>query len=280
MKNDEGNKGTHEAAVPLQIEKVKEGTETRRLGKIIHYFVEIDSTNTYAFKRAQEGGVEGEIVVSEGQTRGKGRMGRHWASPAYLNLYFSVILRPKLPPAEAPQLTLMSAVALAETVQSFLPYPPEIKWPNDIIVGGKKLAGILTEASCESDKILFVIIGIGVNLNFTLALMPEAIQDHTTSILILTQKPVDRTAFMQRLIHNLDKCYGELEDKGFSFLARRWESFFGLKGKNIKIQMTSSPDQATCGKAMGIDSDGALILEDDRGVLRRIIAGEVFPGDS
>lgn len=280
MKNDEGGQESCRAAVPLQIGKLEEGAETRRLGKPIHYFVEIDSTNAYAFKRAQEGGAEGEIVISEGQTRGKGRMGRHWVSPSYLNLYFSVILRPKLPPAHAPQLTLMSAVAVAETVRSFLPYPPEIKWPNDIMVGGKKLAGILTETSCESDKILFVIIGIGVNLNFTPALMPEAIQDQATSMLILTQNPVDRTAFMRRLIHNLDKCYGELRDKGFSYLAPRWESFFGLKGKNIKVQMTTSPDQAIRGKAAGIDGDGALILEDDRGVLRRIIAGEVFPADS
>jgi BirA family biotin operon repressor/biotin-[acetyl-CoA-carboxylase] ligase len=280
MKNDEEDQGIHRAAVPLEIEKLKESAETCRLGKQIHYFVEIESTNAYAFKRAQEGGTEGEIVVSESQTRGKGRMGRHWVSPAYLNLYFSVILRPKVPPAHAPQLTLMSAVAVAETVQSFLPYPPEIKWPNDILVRGKKLAGILTESSCQSDKILFVIIGIGVNLNFTLALMPEAIQDRATSIRILTQKPVNRTAFMQRLIHNLDKCYGDFEDKGFSVLAHRWESFFALKGKNIKIQMTSSPDQAIRGKAIGIDGDGALTLQDDRGVLRRIIAGEVFPADS
>jgi BirA family biotin operon repressor/biotin-[acetyl-CoA-carboxylase] ligase len=174
---------------------------------------------------------------------------------------------------------LVSAVALAETVQFFLQYPPEIKWPNDIMVGGKKLAGILTESSCESDRILFVILGIGVNLNFPHDLMPEAIREQATSLLILNRKPVDRSDFMRRLIHNLDQCYGDLEDKGFSFLASRWESFFRLKGKKVRIEMGSSTDQPLWGRAMGIDDDGALLLEDDQGALRRIVAGQVIPAD-
>lgn len=280
MKNaDEGHR-VHRAATPLQIDQVREGAEKRRLGKQIHYFVELESTNTYAFKRAQEGGAEGEIVVSEGQTHGKGRMGRHWVSPAYVNLYFSVILRPKFPPACAPQLTLMSAVALAETFQSFVPQTPEIKWPNDIMVGGKKLAGILAESSCESNKILFVIIGMGVNLNYPHELMPEGIRKTATSTLILTQKEMDRSAFMRRLIHNLDQCYGELEDNGFAPLARRWESFFHLKGKKVRIEMGSPSGQPIWGRAVGIDEDGALLLVDDQGAMIRIVAGEVIPVDT
>lgn len=272
-KRDEGIEGW---GAPIQPEEIQRGLLTRRLGKKIHYFPEIDSTNLYAYKRAQQGGVEGETVIAEAQTRGKGRMGRSWLSPPYLNLYLSVLLRPKLPPIHAPQITLMSAVALAETLQSFLSFPPEIKWPNDIIVRGKKLAGILTESSCERDRMLFVILGIGVNLNFPRELMPETIRESATSIMILTGKPVDRVAFTRRLIQGLDRCYGDLEDRGFSSMARRWEGFFQLRGKRVRVEMV---DQSVLGKAMGIDGDGALILEDEGGALKRVIAGDVIPLD-
>jgi hypothetical protein len=125
---------------PLQLQQVRDGLAIRRLGTNLHYFSEIDSTNSYA-------------------------------------LYFSVILRPQLPPVHAPQLTLMAAVALADTIASFIGTPPSIKWPNDILVGGKKLAGILTESSCDSERIEFVILGIGVNLNYPVPSMPEVIRE-------------------------------------------------------------------------------------------------------
>jgi len=214
---------------PLRPEEIQRGLETKRLGGKIYYFAEIDSTNVFARKRAQEGGLEGEVVIADSQTRGRGRLGRNWISPPCVNLYLSVILRPRLAPLHAPQITLMSAAALAETVRSFVPFLPEIKWPNDILVGGKKLAGILTESSCNADKILFVVLGIGVNLNFPRDQMPEAIRDSATSIMILTQSPVDRVVFARQLLLNLDRCYGELEEKGFPWIVRRWEGFFRLK---------------------------------------------------
>lgn len=262
---------------PLLPEEIQRGLVTKRLGERIYYFLEIDSTNLCAQRRAQEGGLEGEIVIAESQTQGKGRKGRSWASPPYLNLYLSVILRPKLPPLQAPQLTLMSAVALAETVQSFIPFPPEIKWPNDIIVQGKKLAGILTESCCESDRILYAVLGIGVNLNYPRDLMPDTIRDKATSVMILNQGPVDRAAFTRQLIQNLDRCYGDLEEQGFPFIAHRWESFFRLRGKKVRVEMMG---QTTMGKAIGIDGDGALILEDEAGDRKRIIAGDVIPIES
>jgi BirA family biotin operon repressor/biotin-[acetyl-CoA-carboxylase] ligase len=266
-----------ELNAPLDPEEIRKGLESRRLGKKVHYFSEIDSTNRFAFQRASEGGDEGEVVIAESQTRGKGRLGRSWFSPPGLSLYLSVILRPKLPPADAPKLTLVSAVALAETVQSFLGTPPAIKWPNDITVGGKKLAGILTESSCVADAVRFVIVGIGVNLNLPGELIPEEIRDRATSLLILTKKPVDRTAFATQLIHSLDRCYGELEDRGFPSIARRWERFFELRGRRVGVEM---PDRHLSGIARGIDADGALIVEEDGGALQRIIAGDVTPLDS
>jgi BirA family biotin operon repressor/biotin-[acetyl-CoA-carboxylase] ligase len=264
----------HQALNP---DEIRNGLESRRLGKRVHYFSEIDSTNRFAFERAQEGGEEGEVVIAESQTQGKGRMGRSWFSPPYLNLYLSVILRPKLPPASAPQITLMAAVALAETVHSFLDAPPSIKWPNDILVGGKKLAGILTESSCETDRLHFVIVGVGVNLNLPAELLPAELQNHATSLVDLRGKPVDRNAFARQLIQDLDRCYGKLEHKGFPWIARRWESFFDLRDRKVAVEMA---DERVSGIARGIDADGALILEEESGAFRKIIAGEVIPIES
>ena len=259
---------------PLQLQRTLDGLATRRIGSKLHYFAEIDSTNACARCLAEQGANEGEVVVAEAQTQGRGRLGRSWISPPFVNLYFSVILRPQLAPVHAPQLTLMAAVALADTVASFISTPPTIKWPNDILVGGKKLAGVLTESSCDSERIEFVILGIGVNLNYPVGSMPEVIRQRATSILSLTQKSIEREAFLQRLIHDLDRCYGELEEMGFDSLASRWEAFFALRDKRVRVEMI---DKIIVGTAKGIDRDGTLILVDDHGERQRIVAGDVFP---
>jgi BirA family transcriptional regulator, biotin operon repressor / biotin---[acetyl-CoA-carboxylase] ligase len=256
---------------PLRLQEVRDDLATRRLGTNLHYLSEIDSTNAYARRLAEQGAGEGEVIIAETQTRGRGRLGRSWVSPPFVNLHFSVILRPQLPPAHAPQITL---IALADTIGSFIRMPPTIKWPNDILVGGKKLAGVLTESSCDPERIEFVILGIGVNLNYPVASMPEVIRERATSILALTQKEVRREAFVRRLIQDLDRCYGELEERGFDSLALRWEALFGLRGKKVRVEMT---DSIMVGTAKGIHRDGTLILEDGQGELQRIVAGDVVP---
>lgn len=262
---------THQLIDPDDIEKT---ISTERLGKKIHWFETLSSTNIRAHELAQQGAAEGEIIVAEGQTQGKGRAGRNWVSPPYLNLYLSLILRPTLPPNRTPQITLMSAVALAETLQSFITAPPEIKWPNDILVEGKKIAGILTESCSEAHGVVYVVVGIGVNLNYPREQMPEAIQNQATSLLILNQETTHRTAFACRLIQDLDRCYGILEGNGFADIAKRWEGFFRMRGRQVRVNM---PDGVIQGKAMGIDTDGALILEEEGGHRERILAGDVVP---
>jgi len=264
---------SHESLSP---DKIQRTISTLRLGKKIHCFGTIPSTNLKAQALAKQGAADGEIVIAEEQTHGKGRMGRGWVSPPYLNLYLSVILRPKISPTLAPQFTLMSAVAIADTVQSILSFPPEIKWPNDILVDRKKIAGVLTESSCEPDRILFVIIGIGINLNFSREMMPESIQEKATSVLILTQRPVDRNAFTCRLIQSLDQCYGELENGGFASIMQRWDNYFRLRGKKVTVEM---PDRRVSGRVEGIDTDGTLILMGEGGDRERIVAGDVIPID-
>lgn len=262
------------AHVPLRVEEIRDALATARLGTKFHYFSEISSTNTHARALAENGAGEGEIVIAETQNAGRGRLGRRWSSPPYANLYFSLILKPKLLPAHAPQVTLMAAVALADTVAAFIPGLPTIKWPNDIMLDGKKLAGILTELSCDAERVNYAILGIGVNLNYPREMMPDEIRERATSVFESTQKTVSRESFLKGLIQALDRCYGELELSGFSAIAARWEARFGLRGRRVRVE---SLDQTLTGRAKGIDRDGALLLEDDSGALQRIVAGDVIP---
>ena len=164
------------SGVALDIARVKAYLGANRLGATLHYFREIGSTNTHARELAERGADEGEIVIAETQTHGRGRLGRRWESPPFTNLYLSLILRPTLPPRHAPQITLAAAVALVETVGSFLSGPPAIKWPNDILFDGKKLAGILTEAACDAGRVEYVVLGIGLNINYRIAAMPAELR--------------------------------------------------------------------------------------------------------
>jgi len=261
-------------SLPLQLEALQRNLVCQRLAVKFHHYIEVDSTNTRARQLADDGAPEGEIVIAEQQSRGRGRVGRNWISPPFINLYLSVVLRPHLPPAHAPQITLMAAVALADTVAQFVSEPPAIKWPNDILLRGKKLAGILTESSVSPERINYVILGIGVNINFSQVVMPEAIRERATSLLECAGEPVSREAFLGRLIQDLDRCYGILGEAGFNRIAQRWESYFSLRGKRVRVEMG---DEGLAGVAKGIDNDGALIIEGERRQFHRVLAGDVVP---
>ncbi|HEY5542303.1 MAG TPA: biotin--[acetyl-CoA-carboxylase] ligase [Candidatus Binatia bacterium] len=258
----------------LDITDVRARLSAKRLGTRFHYFAELDSTNTRARELAESGAAEGEIVIAESQTQGRGRLGRRWESPPLSNLYLSIVLRPGLPPKHAPQITLAAAVALVETVGSFLPRPPVIKWPNDILIDGKKLAGILTEAACDTECVQYVILGIGLNLNYRAETMPETLRQRATSMADRAGENLSRETVLVRLIHDLDRCYGELEESGFAALRPRWEAHFGLRGRRVRVELG---DQTIIGRAQGIDHEGALIVETDDEQRRSIIAGDVIP---
>jgi len=262
------------SGVALDIACVKAYLGANRLGATLHYFQEIGSTNTHARELAERGADEGEIVIAETQTHGRGRLGRRWESPPFTNLYLSLILRPTLPPRHAPQITLAAAVALVETVGSFLSGPPAIKWPNDILFDGKKLAGILTEAACDAGRVEYVVLGIGLNINYRIAAMPAELRQRATSIVDLAGTNVSRESVLVRLIQDMDRCYGELEESGFEALRPRWEAHFALRGQRVQVELGG---QTVVGRALGIDREGALIVEDDQGQRRSIVAGDVIP---
>jgi BirA family biotin operon repressor/biotin-[acetyl-CoA-carboxylase] ligase len=270
---DPDNGYRESATAPLSLRLVEQGLAAKILGSRLLYFDRIDSTNNCAKTLAQNGEPQGTIVIAEQQALGRGRLGRRWESPPFVNLYCSVILRPTLAPAETPWITLTAAVALAEAIESFSPLAPTIKWPNDILAGGKKLAGVLTEAVSTAERLEFVILGIGVNVNFSQESMPPEIRERATSLAVLAGAKISREDFLRRLIHHLDRCYGILEAAGFAEIAAHWDKRFDLRGRTVRVEMT---DRTVVGRAVGLDRGGALIVETDDGK-ERIVAGDVIP---
>ena len=246
--------------------------KTNWIGRTIHYFRAVDSTNVQAYQLALRGAGEGEIVIAESQEKGRGRLGRHWFSPPFLNLYLSVILRPKIPPHQASLMTLMAAVATAEAIEKTSGLRAVIKWPNDLLMNGRKLAGLLNEVHSETDRIHFVVLGIGVNLNTDGRMFSKEIRDIATSLKKEMGEAVSRKTFLQHLLQALEKWYDVFNTQGGSPILLAWRNWAQIEGKQVTI--TSFGERLT-GKAVGVDSDGALILKTANGQTKRIVAGDV-----
>ena len=236
----------------------------------VHFFDSLDSTNARAFELARAGAPEGAVVIAETQTKGKGRIGRKWESPAGMNLYLSIILRPSVAPQGAQGLTFVAAVAAAEAV-SASGLKPAVKWPNDILIGGRKTAGILLEMDSEPDRVHFVVAGIGVNLNMKRDMFPEYIQQTATSLLAESGSPVDRAAFTASLLASMERWYGVYLSEGFVPVLDAWKGYFRSLGKPLKVTFF---DHAVEGLCAGVDEGGALLLERD-GRIERVLSGDV-----
>lgn len=255
----------------LAADAILRGLALKRLVKIC-CFDEVDSTNRLARDLARQGAAEGTVIIAEAQTHGRGRMGRVWISPPGVNLYISFLLRPELHPTQASKLTLTAAVAVAETVASYVPFSPRIKWPNDILLRGRKTAGILCELVCEAERSLFAVVGVGINLNFSPSLMPPELRYVATSLMGALGKPVDRLDFTRTLIQKMDTWYVTLTEGGFTPIADRWRRYARLEGRRIRVTQV---DATFTAKAMDLDIDGALIVQTDDGTARRIVAGDI-----
>ncbi len=251
--------------------------KTRLIGKPLHFFDAIDSTNTYAMQLAREGAAEGTVVVADAQSGGKGRLGRTWVSPAGVNLYCSTILRPSVPAALAPQMNLVAAVAVAEAIVEVCGITPTIKWPNDVLLKGKKVCGILSEmqtGQARADTLKAIIVGIGVNLNTQRDAFPEELREKASSLLLITGEPVERGVFAASLLTHLEQSYLLWVQEGFTVLRSAWERYASdLIGKQIAV---AAPEGAVSGTVLGLDTDGALLVrEQSTNAPRRIVAGDV-----
>ena len=252
-------------------ELLKEKLADKLIGHKLYYFPEIGSTNDEAFRLGMAGATEGTVVIADSQTKGRGRMQRIWHSPVGSNIYTSLILRPHLTPAAAPQISLVAGVAVAELLDQYCPGQIELKWPNDLLVNGKKICGILAQMKTVAEDVDFVVVGLGINVNIRDNQFPAEIREIATSLSSETGREVSREDLIISLYENFAKWYKKLLQNGFAAIKEKWLNMAPMIGQNVKI---THFNETVTGKAIGIDDTGSLILFTVQGERIVINAGD------
>jgi BirA family transcriptional regulator, biotin operon repressor / biotin---[acetyl-CoA-carboxylase] ligase len=245
---------------------------TQHFGRTFRLFSACDSTSDEAAKLADQGCDAGTIVTANQQAKGRGRLGRVWHSPPGANLYFSLVLRPSLPPAALPPLTLLVGAAVAQTLHD-TGVDCRLKWPNDIMLptagGLKKAGGILSEMASSGGKIKHVIVGVGINV-LTTGFPPE-LDSIATSLQLAMETPPDRLTLLARFLNTFEPLYDRFETEGTAFALSCWRRF-GWLGQPCRVERDSG---AITGHSVDVDESGALVLEDESGKRHTVLSGEV-----
>ena len=244
---------------------------THDVGQALHWYEEVGSTNDVAKELADEGALHGEVVIAERQSAGRGRRGRSWSSPPRKNLYLSVVLRPDLPPARAPEVTLLAAVAVCQAVRRAGVASAAIKWPNDVLASGRKLAGVLTEMAAEVERVQWLVVGIGVNVNAAAGDFPDELRELATSLLIERGHPVPRALFAAALLTALEEWLDRHAAEGFAPVRAAWREMSDTLGREVRVRVGSAD---LVGLAEDVDETGALLVRTASG-LERVVAGDV-----
>lgn len=240
-------------------------------GEIL-YYDELDSTNQEARRLSSRGYGQGTVIVADAQTAGRGRLGRHWDSSGGKGIWFSLILEPKVSLQQTSYYSFVAAIAVAEGIRQETGLQAEIKWPNDILIGGKKVCGILLELMAELTQVHQLIMGIGINANQIPADFPEEIQAKATSLAIESGHPVQRSQVLGAILQHLKENCRLLEEEGFSIIREKWTALSCVVGKEVRIIQQGK--ELMTGIAEGLGADGALLVRTDQGV-EQIIAGDV-----
>jgi len=238
-------------------------------GKKVIHLDTTESTNSYAASLLANGTEEGTVVLAEEQTAGRGRSGRVWSSEKGKNLTFSIILKPKVPPASIGVISLYAALGVAEAVRDITGKPAHCKWPNDVLIDGRKLCGILSESNIEGEKLSSVVVGIGLNVNQTE--FPADIKPPPTSLRLAAGKTFDRISVLSSVLDRLEKRYEDLQSQRFDVIIRAWESLATMMGSEIQV---ATHEGVLRGVASGIAEDGGLIVRTN-GTDRKILAGDI-----
>ncbi len=253
----------------LLAEEVQSGLGTKKFGCYVHHFETTTSTMDEAFRLGLDGAPEGTVVVAEAQTRGRGRLGRTWASPKGKGICFSVILRPSCSAADAARLTLAAAVAVSEAVEKVTGLVSGIKWPNDLLVSGKKVCGILTELRAEVDRVQFVVVGIGVNVNS----LPSQAVPGAISIREVKGVPFSRVVLLQEILRSIERRYLALAQEGYAPVFEEWRARSVTLGSSVRFIEREVEFE---GKAVELSDDGGLVVELDSGQRVKRMAGDVM----
>lgn len=250
---------------------VAEGLKTRVIGKKIFHFGLTSSSSDEAEKMARGGAEEGTVVIADGQTAGRGRMGRVWHSPQKKGIYLSVLLRPSISPARIPFLTLCAAVSATEAIRRSTGLKAFVKWPNDVLLSERKVSGILTQLSTEADRIDYAIVGIGINVNHTRDDFPAGIE--ATSLRIETGHRVSRLAVARTFLQALDSNYALLVSERDGDIIDRWLKLSATVGRRVRAENLSGEKWE--GIATGLDASGCLLLRLDNGLTQRLTGGDL-----
>ncbi|MBF0369293.1 MAG: biotin--[acetyl-CoA-carboxylase] ligase [Magnetococcales bacterium] len=239
---------------------------------LYRFYGKTGSTNDLAVQLARGGAGEGTVVVADRQTQGRGRLGRVWSSPPGINLYFSLVLRPPLEPRFAAQLTLLAGLALGEAITLAGVSGITIKWPNDLLLGGRKLGGILTEMDAEPDRVRFVVVGVGVNVNGDEKSFPAELRDQAVSLLTVDGRRFQRATLLASFLKVFEKWYHCYRQEGFAPVRQGWLAMARIQGRRVEVNLLR---ERFIGRALDMDGDGFLLVEREDGVVSRVVAGDV-----
>lgn len=241
------------------------------VGRKVQVYESTASTNDLVERLGRDGAEEGVVIFAEAQTRGRGRLGRVWSSPSRQGLWFSVLLRPAIRPEAVTRLIVMAAVALRRGVERFTGVLPGIKWPNDLLIGGRKFAGILTEMSAELDRVRYVVVGIGVDVNQEEEQL-GGMRGFATSLRLETGRAWDRAGLAVSILGELDRAYARLEAGRFGELAEEWEGACITLGQAVSVRVGG---RVCRGRAESLDPEGALLVRTEYGHLERVTGGDL-----
>lgn len=246
--------------------EIKHKLRTKYIGKNIHHYDNVDSTQEIAWRLGLNSLPEGTLVIAETQKKGKGRLNRTWVSPRG-GIYLSLVLRPNfILINEIPKITLLTGLACIYAIKKVTNIQCSLKWPNDIFLGEKKLGGILSEINAEQDKVNFIVLGIGININ-TKDLPREA-----TSLFLYAKRTFSRIEILKRILEELEALYEKARKEGFGSILKEWQRFCHLWNKKIKVKILNREIK---GKALGIDRNGYLLVKKDNEYIEVISAGDV-----
>ena len=256
----------------LSVDKLQEGLRTKLLGNRIFVSRVVASTNDWAEELASFGAEEGTITIAETQTGGKGRLGRQWVSPKG-GLYFSVVLKPKVKPAEAVGLVFVAGLAVAGVLREAYCLRVETKWPNDVLVDGKKVCGVLSEMNSTGNTVNFIVLGVGLNANFVVEeTLPEELWEKTISIEVALGRRVRLEELFRALVEKLEAVYDRFLKEGLSVILEEWKSYADFLGKEVEVRVDS---EKFVGLALDVDGEGALVVKLKDGTVKRVFVGDV-----
>lgn len=261
---------------PMREELIRGALKTKTFGRVIYSFEEIDSTNRFAKRLAMLGKPEGTLVYAERQTHGRGRWSRSWDSPKGKGLWFSLILRPRLGFSSVSLFTLLGATSVSRAVEGSFGLKLDVKWPNDLFFNGRKLAGVLTEASRSQSTISYAVLGIGINVNQEKEDFAPEVREGAVSLRMINKERIDRLSLLSGILMQLENDYIRTMTQGFEFVLRRWVSRSSILGKEILLRVNS---HTVRGIVKGFHTNGDLVLVTREGKEQRYSDGNVIEVD-